>query len=87
MVRENQEALLWWTQKSHNVWDFTDDRVVAEQEGMEGLAAQAKDFDAQDCPNIPQRWRLVRGLLRESWFKGSSDSRPISMGRTIWAAG
>ena len=26
--------------------------------------------------------RLVQGLLRESWIKGSSAVRPIDMGRT-----
>ena len=54
--------------------------MVAEQEGMEGLALQAEDFSVQVYPDIPRRWRLVRGLLRESWFKGSSDSRPVSHG-------
>ena len=80
MMHENQETLLRWTQQARDVWDFTDDRMVAEQEGMKGLASQAKDFGVQDCPDIPRRWRLVRGLLRESWFKGSSDSRPVSHG-------
>ena len=72
-TREYRETLLLWTQQSRDVWDFANDKMVAEQE-MKGLASQAEDFGAQDCSDIPRRWRLVRGLLRESWFKGSSDS-------------
>ena len=59
--------------------------MVAEQEGVEGLASQDEDFDAQDClDNMPRHWRLVRGLLRESGIKGSSDCRLIPYGLGSW---
>ena len=37
----------------------------------------------QHCAPTHNHWSLVQGLLRESWIRGSPDSRTISFGRTV----